>query len=146
MDFYMILALFAVLAFFSLFVLRSWKTPIGRYPFWPINAEEAGPRTAERFVYERKARKKLLRPQFSADAVANQRYDAIVIGSGIGGMTTAVLMSKAGQKVLVLEQNAQVGGCCHTFNHKGYEFDVGVHYVGQMGTGHIDHFLMQQVS
>lgn len=58
-----------------------------------------------------------------------------MIGSGIGGLTTAALLSKAGKKVLVLEQHDQAGGCCHTFVEKGFEFDVGtmdmsIHFVG----------------
>jgi all-trans-retinol 13,14-reductase len=61
-------------------------------------------------------------------------YDVIVIGSGMGGMTTAALLSKLGHKVLVLEQHYTAGGFTHTFTHKGYEFDVGLHYVGEMGT------------
>mgnify|MGYP001791614240 CR=1 FL=1 len=51
--------------------------------------------------------------------------DAIVIGSGIGGMSSAAILAKTGKKVLVLEQHDQAGGCCHTFVEKGYEFDVG---------------------
>jgi len=60
-------------------------------------------------------------------------YDAVVIGSGIGGMTTAAILSRLGNKVLVLEQHYTAGGFTHTFTHKGYEFDVGLHYVGEMG-------------
>ena len=60
-------------------------------------------------------------------------YDAIVIGSGIGGMTTAALLSKAGQKVLVLEQHYTAGGYTHSYSRNGYEWDVGVHYIGEMG-------------
>lgn len=52
--------------------------------------------------------------------------DAIVIGSGIGGLGLAVLLAKVGKKVLVLEQHDRAGGCCHTFSEKGYEFDVGL--------------------
>ena len=51
--------------------------------------------------------------------------DAIVIGSGPGGLTAAALLSKAGKRVLVLEQHDQAGGCCHSFEEEGYEFDSG---------------------
>ena len=56
--------------------------------------------------------------------------DAVVIGSGIGGLTTAALLAKEGQVVLVLEQHDTAGGCTHTFVDRGFEFDTGVHYVG----------------
>lgn len=51
--------------------------------------------------------------------------DAIIIGSGIGGLGLAVLLARVGKKVLVLEQHDRAGGCCHTFTEKGFEFDVG---------------------
>lgn len=51
--------------------------------------------------------------------------DAIIIGSGIGGLGLGVLLAKVGKKVLVLEQHDRAGGCCHTFTEKGFEFDVG---------------------
>ena len=62
------------------------------------------------------------------------RFDAIVIGSGLGGLVTAALLSRHGrQRVLVLERHYRVGGYTHTFTRPGYEWDVGVHYVGQVG-------------
>ena len=61
------------------------------------------------------------------------KWDAIVIGSGIGGLATAALLSRyAGKKVLVLERHYTPGGYTHSFNRPGYSWDVGVHYVGQM--------------
>lgn len=58
--------------------------------------------------------------------------DAVVVGSGIAGLTTAALLAKRGQRVLVLEQHDVAGGCTHTFEEKGYEFDTGLHYVGDL--------------
>ncbi len=60
-------------------------------------------------------------------------YDVIVIGSGIGGLTAAALLSRFGHKrVLVLERHFTAGGFTHTFTRPGYEWDVGVHYIGQV--------------
>lgn len=59
-------------------------------------------------------------------------YDAIVIGSGLGGLTTAALMAKAGKKVLVLERHYTAGGFTHSFKRRGYEWDVGLHYIGEV--------------
>ncbi len=60
-------------------------------------------------------------------------YDYIVVGSGIGGLSTAIFLSKAGKKVLVLESHYVPGGFTQTFNrNSGLVWDVGVHYVGNM--------------
>lgn len=58
-------------------------------------------------------------------------YDAIVIGSGIGGLACAALLSKLGRKVCVLEQHYTAGGFTHSYERNGYEWDVGVHYIGE---------------
>ncbi|MFK7956922.1 MAG: phytoene desaturase family protein, partial [Lysobacterales bacterium] len=63
-----------------------------------------------------------------------EKYDAIVIGSGIGGLTNAALLSALGQKVCVLEQHYTAGGYTHSYERNGYEWDVGVHYIGDVGT------------
>ncbi|MBT8095497.1 MAG: NAD(P)/FAD-dependent oxidoreductase [Woeseia sp.] len=60
-------------------------------------------------------------------------YDAIVIGSGMGGLTTAALLSDLGQRVCVLEQHYTAGGYTHSYERNGYEWDVGVHYIGDVG-------------
>ncbi len=65
-------------------------------------------------------------------ATIGNNYDTVVIGSGIGGLTTAVCLAKAGQKVLVLERHYTAGGFTHTYERKGYEWDVGVHYIGDV--------------
>jgi all-trans-retinol 13,14-reductase len=62
-----------------------------------------------------------------------EQWDAIIIGSGIGGLTAAVLLGQhAGKRVLVLERHYRSGGFTHTFHRPGYEWDVGLHYVGEM--------------
>ncbi|MDJ0719946.1 MAG: NAD(P)-binding protein [Prochloraceae cyanobacterium] len=68
----------------------------------------------------------------------SNKYDAIVIGSGIGGLTAAAILSKYNhKKVLVLEQHYVIGGLTHEFERKGFHWDVGIHYVGEMGEGEI---------
>ena len=69
------------------------------------------------------------RPQRLGD-----NYDAIVIGSGIGGLTSAASLAKVGKKVLVLEQHYTAGGFTHSYSRNGYEWDVGVHYIGDVGS------------
>ena len=56
-------------------------------------------------------------------------YDVIVIGAGLGGLTTGALVAKEGLKTLVLEQSDIIGGCCSTFEVDGYKFDVGASIV-----------------
>lgn len=69
-------------------------------------------------------------------AIAHQRFDAIVIGSGLGGLTCAALLAKTGQRVLVLERHYTAGGFTHSFKRRGYEWDVGVHYIGDVHKPH----------
>lgn len=59
-------------------------------------------------------------------------WDAIVIGTGIGGMAAAALLAKLGRRVLVLEQHNIPGGFTQMFRRPGYRWDVGVHIVGEM--------------
>lgn len=60
------------------------------------------------------------------------RWDYIVVGSGMGGMTTAAILAKLGKKVLVLEQHYVAGGFTHTFKRKQWHWDVGVHAIGEV--------------
>lgn len=59
-------------------------------------------------------------------------YDAIVIGSGLGAMTFGAIMAKMGKKILLLEKHYVAGGFTHVFKRKEYEWDVGIHYVGDV--------------
>lgn len=63
-------------------------------------------------------------------------YDAIIVGSGLGGLFSAVILAKEGMKVCVLEKNKQVGGCLQTFSLEKQVFDSCVHYIGGLGEGH----------
>ncbi|MEO0559594.1 MAG: NAD(P)/FAD-dependent oxidoreductase [Bacteroidota bacterium] len=57
-------------------------------------------------------------------------YDVIVIGSGMGGMTTAAALSRFDHKVLLLEQAPHLGGLTHAFSRGDFDWDVGLHYCG----------------
>ncbi|KAJ7313709.1 hypothetical protein JRQ81_005340 [Phrynocephalus forsythii] len=96
-------------------------------------------------VTDYEARKKVLQKGFSPEAVP-PNLDAIVIGSGLGGLSVAVVLAKAGKWVLVLEQHSKAGGCCHTFQEKGFEFDTGLHYVGQMHKTGMTRVIMDQLT
>ena len=61
-------------------------------------------------------------------------------------MLSGAMMAKAGKRVLILEQHDQAGGCCHTFIDKGYEFDVGIHYIGKMSNGQFNRTFLDQIS
>jgi prolycopene isomerase len=60
-------------------------------------------------------------------------YDVIVIGAGIGGLTSAALLSKAGLSVCVLEKEPHVGGYLAGFRRKHFVFDTAIHWLNQYG-------------
>ena len=102
-------------------------------------------RRGKKLVTEKSERDKVLKNSFSPNKVPS-RLDAIVIGSGMGGLTVAALLAKVGKRVLVLEQHDQAGGCCHVFVEKGFEFDVGIHYIGEMRDGTLSRILVDQLT
>lgn len=64
-----------------------------------------------------------------------EEFDSIIIGSGVGGLATAICLARAGQKVVVLEQHYVPGGWSHSFTLNGQRFSPGVHYVGLLDEG-----------
>ncbi|MBL7931244.1 MAG: NAD(P)/FAD-dependent oxidoreductase [Bacteroidia bacterium] len=62
-------------------------------------------------------------------------YDVVIIGSGLGGLCSAVILSKEGLKVCVLEKNRQLGGSLQIFSRDKVIFDTGIHYIGGLDEG-----------
>jgi phytoene dehydrogenase-like protein len=63
----------------------------------------------------------------------SDRYDAIIIGAGIGGLVCANLLARAGLKVLLLERHYMLGGYCSTFRRHGFVFDAATHFYPLLG-------------
>lgn len=64
-------------------------------------------------------------------------YDVIVVGSGIGGLECAAMLSKEGYKVCLVEKNATLGGCFQSFKRNGHIIDTGIHYIGGLDDGEV---------
>lgn len=109
--------LFAIIALIRGRRTERVRRPRGWRPFKPTKVERtAGDCTTDAFK-ERKL---------------PEEIDYVVIGSGIGSLYCAGLLARAGYRVVVLEQHYVTGGCTHSFEDKGYEFDTGLHYVGRI--------------
>ncbi|NGX83310.1 NAD(P)/FAD-dependent oxidoreductase [Aequorivita sp. KMM 9714] len=64
-----------------------------------------------------------------------EKYDVVIIGSGLGGLVSAIILAKEGYSVCVLEKNQQFGGNLQTFSRNKTIFDTGVHYIGGLSDG-----------
>lgn len=64
-----------------------------------------------------------------------KEYDVVIIGSGLGGLVSAILLAKEGYSVCVLEKNNQFGGNLQTFVRDKTIFDTGIHYIGGLDEG-----------
>ena len=70
-------------------------------------------------------------------AKPDEQYDVVVIGAGVGGLMAATTLAAAGKHVLCVEGHYVAGGCATVFRRKNYEFDIGLHYLGDCEWGGI---------
>ena len=74
----------------------------------------------------------------------SEKYDVIIIGAGIGGLTTGAILSKKGKKVLVLEKNPIPGGYAVNFRRGEFEFDASLHLLDGFGEGKISYKFLEE--
>ncbi len=65
------------------------------------------------------------------------KFDVVIIGSGLGGLQCAYILSQEGYNVCIVEKNRQIGGCLQTFKRNNSIFDTGMHYIGSMDEGQV---------
>ncbi|XP_039261949.2 all-trans-retinol 13,14-reductase-like isoform X1 [Styela clava] len=132
----------ALLGFISsaLVVYFYWNRKSSSSPF-----TENYIRDPEPIETNQKRRDQVIKNGFKLDRVP-KNLDAIVVGSGLGGLSCAASLARAGKKVLVLEQHDRAGGCTHTYEEKGFEFDIGLHYIGQVHPGTLGHSMFDILS
>jgi all-trans-retinol 13,14-reductase len=65
----------------------------------------------------------------------HENADVVVVGAGLGGLCAAAYLAREGLRVVVVDRHAVAGGNGTVFTHDGYEFDVGLHYIGDCGPG-----------
>ena len=67
--------------------------------------------------------------------MSTEKYDIVIIGSGMGGLVCGDILSREGYSVCILEKNKQIGGCLQTYVRDRVIFDSGVHYLGGLDKG-----------
>ena len=77
------------------------------------------------------------------DRPVKSSYDVAVIGAGIGGLTAAALLAKAGFSVCVLEKEPHVGGYLAGFRRRDFRFDTAVHWLNQCGSNGLVHKIFE---
>ncbi|OCQ99752.1 C-3',4' desaturase CrtD [Oscillatoriales cyanobacterium USR001] len=79
------------------------------------------------------------------DRTSDNQPQIIIIGAGIGGLTTAALLAKKGYRVLILDRAIVPGGCASTFKRQGFTFDVGATQVAGLEAGGIHHRIFSEL-
>ncbi|MDA3835174.1 MAG: NAD(P)/FAD-dependent oxidoreductase [Spirochaetales bacterium] len=77
--------------------------------------------------------------------MASRDYDALVIGAGLGGLTTAALLVKQGMRVCIVEKNQRFGGYAVNYESHGHRFDVATQALGGCGAGGIVQTLLHEL-
>ena len=98
---------------------------------WQISALVYDFMTFVPFVKPAKKKRGLGKERWSPDKLTDAPYDAVIVGSGMAGLSCAALLSTFGYRVLVLEQHETVGGGAHCYAVDGkskWKFDSGLHY------------------
>ncbi|MEW7987342.1 MAG: NAD(P)/FAD-dependent oxidoreductase [Candidatus Thiodiazotropha endolucinida] len=75
----------------------------------------------------------------------NDHYDAIVVGSGLGGLTAGALYARRGKRVLVLERHDKFGGAATVFNRMKMRIEAGLHEIDGLGENDIKDALWQEL-
>ena len=70
-------------------------------------------------------------------------YDAIIIGAGISGLLSALVLSKNEKKVLILEKQERLGGICQSYKINGYTVDNGPHIITRLENGPLRKLIIQ---
>ena len=80
-----------------------------------------------------------------SSSIGNNKSRVVVVGAGIGGLTTGALLASRGYRVLILDQALVPGGCASTFKRQGFTFDVGATQVAGLEPGGIHYRIFKEL-
>jgi phytoene dehydrogenase-like protein len=65
--------------------------------------------------------------------MSEKKYDSVIVGGGIAGLTCGAFLAKEGRRVLIIEKNRECGGLVNSFSHNGFQFDAGIRALENAG-------------